>query len=385
MTDGEPARTLEVNLSLALPRLRLDVRLSVGTETLALVGPSGSGKSSVLRCIAGLVRPGGGRVALGDRVLFDAAEGVDLAPERRHVGLVFQEYALFPHRSVLRNVAYGPRAAGLGRDDAERRAREVLQRFGIHDLADARSGSLSGGERQRVALARAVAAGPEALLLDEPLSALDAVTKSRVGAELGLHLRELGLPSILVSHDVADVLGLADRIAVMEQGRIVQAGTASELLEAPASGFVAAFTGVNYFAGTAVRHGHLTAVRSAQGEATFLSTDAQTGAVGAVVYPWDVAVSDAVPEGSAMNALAGPIRRVAAVGNRVRITLGSTPPVVAEVTEESVRRLGLAPGRQVVATWKATGTRLVPRAQADDGDPDPDSGAAPAGPPASGG
>jgi len=301
--------------------------------------------------------------------VFDAERNLDEPSERRRVGLVFQEYALFPHLSVAANVAYGPRALGRSRREAAAAATAVLDRFGIGHLAAAPPRGLSGGERQRVALARALAAGPEALLLDEPLSALDAATKGHVAAELGQRLREIGLPSILVSHDVADVVGLADRIAVMEAGGIVQVGTAAELLEAPASAFVAAFTGVNYFAGTAERRGHLTAVHSVSGNATFLSTDEAVGPVGAVVFPWDVALAIAPPgglepsrpEGSALNALAGPIRRVASVANRARVTVASVPPVVAEVTDESARRLSLAPGVPVVASWKATGTRLVPR------------------------
>jgi ABC-type sulfate/molybdate transport systems ATPase subunit len=242
----------------------------------------------------------------------------------------------------------------------DRAVAHVLERFGIAHLAPERIDALSGGERQRVALARAVAAGPRALLLDEPLSALDASTRGRVASELGEHLRRLGLPAVLVSHDFADVVGLADRVAVMEAGRIVQTGAAAELLEAPASAFVAAFAGVNWFAGTASRRGHLTAVRTTD-DAVFLSTQDAEGPVGAVVYPWDVALSTTPPEGSSMNALHGPVQRVAVVGNRARVSVGSHPSVVAEVTDESVERMGLAPGVRVVATWKATGTRLVPR------------------------
>jgi molybdate transport system ATP-binding protein len=163
---------------------------------------------------------------------------------------------------------------------------------------------------------------------------------------------------VLVSHDFADVVGLADRVAVMEAGRIVQTGTASELLEAPASPFVAALTGVNWFPGRASRRGHLTIVDVS---GTMLaSTEEAGGAVAAVVSPWDVAVSRERPGGSALNALAGPIVRLTTLGNRVRVTVGSEPSVVAEITDESVGRLGLAAGAVVVATWKATGTRLVP-------------------------
>jgi molybdate transport system ATP-binding protein len=199
------------------------------------------------------------------------------------------------------------------------------------------------------------------LLLDEPVSSLDAATKAGVAAELSGHLRSLALPTILVSHDFADVVGLTDRIAVMEAGRVVQTGTGHELLEAPVSPFVAALTGVNFFQGVARRRGGLTeVVHSSSGQARFLSTDPGEGPVGVAVLPWEVALSLGRPEGSALNALAGPVSRVTGVGNRMRVTVASLPPVVAEVTDESVHRMGLAPGVPVVASWKATGTRLVP-------------------------
>lgn len=351
---------LRIELGHRLGRLDLAVDLALGRETLALVGPSGAGKSSVLRAIAGLLRPHAGTIHLDGCTLLDTDRGIDVPPDQRQVGLVFQEGALFPHLTVAGNVAYGLRGRALRRQRGIR-VRKMLERFGVDHLAGARTTLLSGGERQRVALARAVAADPAVLLLDEPVAALDPATRTAVATELGAHMRELGLPAILVSHDFADVVGLSDRIAVMEAGHIVQEGTASELLQAPASPFVAAFTGVNYFSGVAARRGHVTEVRSAAGEARFLSTDELEGAVGAVVPPWDVALSRGPLGGSALNTLDGPVVRVLTVGNRVRVTIGSRPAVVAEITEDSARRLGVAPGVRLVATWKATGTRLVPR------------------------
>ncbi len=344
---------LSVDLRHRLKRLDLAVRLEAGRETLALVGPSGAGKTSVLRAVAGLLRPHRGRIELDGHVLLDTSAGIDQPPERRRVGMVFQDGGLFPHLTVAQNVAFGMPKATRGQDAVLR----VLARFGLSAMAGARPTSLSGGERRRVALARALAARPAVLLLDEPLSALDPASRLAVGHELSGHLASLGLPAILVSHEVSDVLGLADRIAVMEAGSVVQLGTAAELLEAPASAFVAAFTGVNYFRGRATRRGEMTVVTS--GGAVLLSTDLAEGPVGAVVFPWEVSLSTTMPEGSAMNSVRGPVRRVAGVGNRVRVTVGSDPAVVAEITDESVHRLGLRPGIEVVATWKATGTRLV--------------------------
>jgi molybdenum ABC transporter ATP-binding protein len=353
-------RTGQIDLRHRLSRVRLDVQLDLRRETLAMVGPSGAGKTSILRAVAGLLRPDEGWVRVAGRTWFDALRRVNLPPERRSVGLVFQDLALFPHLTVRRNVEYGLRGRVRGDQRGEVVA-ATLERFGVAHLARARPAEISGGERQRVALARAVAWDPDLLLLDEPLSALDPATKGAVAAELSHHLAELEIPAVLVSHDFADVVGLAGRIAVIEDGRIVQVGAAAELLQAPASPFVAALTGVNYFAGTAVRHGDLTEVRAAGGSgAVFLSTDPASGPVGVVVYPWDVALSAAPVGGSPRNALAGPVGRMAGVGNRLRVTVQSDPVIVAEVTDQARAALGLARGVPVVATWKATGTRLVP-------------------------
>jgi len=364
------AGNLLVDIHHRLSRLSLRARLELGGEALALVGPSGAGKSSLLKVIAGLIRPDEGRISFRGESWFDGDSGVHVPPERRAAGMVFQDLALFPHLTVLDNVAFGiaarrPAGADRGRRsrraEARSRAAELLDWFGIGYLARARPRSLSGGEAQRVAVARAVAPEPELLLLDEPLSALDPQTKARVSIDLWGHLKELGLPTIIVSHDFADVVGLADRVAVMEDGRIVQAGRSHDLLEGPSTPFVAALTGVNFFPGVAARRGDLTEIHSTEGEAVFLSTEAATGTVGVVVFPWEVALSTHPAEGSALNRLTGPVRRVAGVGNRVRITVGSHPSVVAELTDESLHRLGIAPGVVVVASWKATGTRLVPR------------------------
>jgi molybdate transport system ATP-binding protein len=220
---------LSVELGIPLRSFRLELSLVVAGETLALVGPSGAGKSTVLRAIAGLVRPQSGRVVLDDDVWFDAARRVNLAPEDRSVGLVFQNYALFPHLSVQRNVEFG----------GKERAADLMERLGIAHLAAARPQQLSGGERQRVALARALAREPKVLLLDEPLSALDPHTRDGVREELAGHLIEFGLPTVLVTHDATDAIGLADRIGVVRDGRIVQLGTAAELQASPADAFVA--------------------------------------------------------------------------------------------------------------------------------------------------
>jgi ABC-type sulfate/molybdate transport systems ATPase subunit len=339
---------LEADFQLPLRAFRLELALEV-ERTLALVGPSGAGKSSVLRVIAGLARPPHGRVAYGDEVWLDTGRKVFKRPDERRVGLVFQEYALFPHLTVRQNVAYAGRA----------RVDELLERFHIAALADARPAELSGGEQQRVALARALAREPDVLLLDEPLSALDAHTKSAVRLELSELLRDLGLPVILVTHDFEDAAALADEVGVLVDGKLRQRSTPAELVARPLDAFVASLTGANLLHGRARRvGGELTAVRLAGGEELY-STDAADGEVGVVVYPWDVSVARSHSPDSALNVIRGDVGSIVEVGNRVRVRIG---PVTAEVTAASAERLELARGGAAFATFKATGTRLVPLA-----------------------
>jgi molybdate transport system ATP-binding protein len=340
--------TLSTNFELPLRSFVLKLMLDV-EGTVALVGPSGAGKTSVLRAVAGLVKPPSGRIALDGDVWLDSAHGLFREPDERRVGLVFQEYALFPHMNVRQNIAY----AGKSRAD------EYLERFRISHLAKARPNELSGGERQRVALARALARDPGVLLLDEPLSALDAHTKVAVRGELQELLREFALPTLLVTHDYEDAVSLADQVGVLVDGTLRQFASPQELVSHPADAFVASFTGANLLRGTAhKREDDLTLVEL-EGGTTVYSTDYAEGPVGVVVYPWDVAVGHQHQPDSAMNVIEDTIRSVVHVGNRVRVRIG---PVTAEVTEASVERLGLTPGTRVVASFKATGTRLVPYA-----------------------
>jgi molybdate transport system ATP-binding protein len=340
---------LALDITLALRTLRVDLALGVGRETVALVGPSGAGKTTVLRAIAGLVRPDRGRIALGDEVWLDAERGIDLAPEARSVGYVFQDYALFPHLTVRRNVAFG----GNGQVD------ELLERFGIRQLAQARPADISGGERQRVALARALARGPAVLLLDEPLSALDAHTRNAVRAELQELLREVRLPTLLVTHDFEDAAALADRIGVVLDGKLLQIGTATELVLEPADPFVASLTGSVLLPGRA-RPGSdgLTEVELDDGTLVF-SAERGVGRVGVVLHPWEITLARSAPTDSARNHLRAPIAALVPDGDRVRVRVG---PLTAEITAAAARELELKPGLTVVASFKATGARLVPLA-----------------------
>jgi molybdate transport system ATP-binding protein len=337
--------SLRLDLSVPLRAFDLELALEVGAETVALVGPSGAGKTSVLRAVAGLATPAAGMVSCADDVWFDSERGIDRRPEQRSVGFVFQEYALFPHLTVARNVTFGG-----GRADG------LLRRLRIEELASAKPAALSGGERQRVALARALARAPRVLLLDEPMAALDPHTRGRVRAELHDLLRELSLPTLLVTHDFEDAAALADRVGVLVDGRLRQVGHPAELLGAPADPFVAEFAGANVLAGVAgPGPEELTRVDLDAG-LTVYSTDAASGQASLVVYPWDVSLARVAPDDSALNHLPGEILSLVRVGNRVRVRL---PFLTAEITAASAERLALRPGDRAVASFKATQARLL--------------------------
>jgi molybdate transport system ATP-binding protein len=353
---------LRAELRTAVGALALDVDLRVEPgETLALAGPSGAGKTSVLRAIAGLLRPARGRVTCGEDVWLDTAARVDLPPERRACGYLFQEYALFPHLSAWRNVAYG-----LPRERRRERAHELLERFGLGERAHAPPHELSGGERQRVALARALARRPRALLLDEPLSALDARTRTSASRELALALREADVAALFVTHDFGEASLLGDRVAVLDAGRVVQEGKARELAAAPASAFVADLTGAVVLTGSArPGPGGLTLVLLDGGGGDGVevaSTDPGSGRVAVTVHPWEIALAPAgtAAAGSAQNRVDGSVASITHVGNRVRVGVEAGQPLVAEVTDPAVHDLGLVPGARVTASWKAAATRLVP-------------------------
>ena len=323
----------------ALPRRHFDLELELALEgTVALAGPSGAGKSSVLEVIAGLLRPTRGRVTLDGETWFDSAGGVHLTPERRRVGFVFQEYALFPHMTVRENVAFGGKA----------RADELLDRLQISALADARPDQLSGGERQRVALARAIARDPAVLLLDEPLAALDAHTKRAVRGELQALLAELALPTLLVTHDYGDAVALAPTVGVISAGRLLQLGPPAELAARPASAFVAAFTGAGVLTGTVTaRDGALTEVTLATGE-RLLSTDHADGDVDVAIHPYDLTLA---PDGRGIQRT---VTAVIPTGPRTRIEMGA---LAAELSDAAELRVGTV----VNVLVDPARVRLIPR------------------------
>ena len=339
---------LSLRFALPLREFRLELALELD-GVLALVGPSGAGKSSVLSVIAGIIRPPSGRVALDDEVWLDSERGIHLSPDRRRVGLVFQEYALFPHMTVRQNVAYGGRA----------KVDELMERLRISQLGAARPGQLSGGERQRVALARALAREPGVLLLDEPLASLDSHTKAAVRAELAALLPALGLPTLIVTHDYEDAVAVADRVGVLVDGRLRQLGSPEELITAPADAFVASFTGANVLRGHAVRRpDQLTEVRLESGDSIH-SSDELDGAVDVVIHPWDITLSrERPPIGAAPNQIRGEISALTRIGGRVRVAIG---PLTAELSAAGARALALAPGELACASFTPQLTRLIAR------------------------
>jgi molybdate transport system ATP-binding protein len=243
---------LEVRLVKRLPGFTLDVAWAAGDGVAVLFGPSGAGKTLTLQCLAGLLPPDDGRVTVDGRVFFDRAAGVDLPPQRRRIGYVFQGYALFPHLSVADNVGFGlrhrPRAARAAR------VTEVLDRLGLSELAGRAPHELSGGQRQRVALGRALAIDPALLLLDEPLSALDAPLRRALRDDLRAVLADWRTAAVVVTHDFTEAYRLGDRIVVYDAGRVVQSAPRSELLWQPASDAVARIVGIrNVLRGTVLK------------------------------------------------------------------------------------------------------------------------------------
>ncbi|HOS92255.1 MAG TPA: ABC transporter ATP-binding protein [Armatimonadota bacterium] len=319
------------------------------TGCVALIGPTGCGKSMTLRCIAGLERPDVGRVEFAGRTLFDSANAVDEPPERRRVGFVFQDYALFPHMTVLENVSYGARALGHSRSAAHRAARDAMALLGIGDLERQRPDRISGGQRQRTALARAVASQAEVLLLDEPMAALDTRTRRRVRFELRSLFRRIRIPSVIVTHDPEDALTLGDLICVLHEGRILQAGTRRELLWRPRSRFLAEFMGLNLLHGRARPISeHLSEVEC--GGQRFVATGRVDAPACLTVKPSDVWIGREAP-GHAGNRVEGTVAGLTYVGQAVRVTVEGAVALHAEVDLDEAEQMQLEPGQTVWASF----------------------------------
>jgi len=350
--------SLRVDGTATVGSLQVTVALEVAPgETVAVLGPNGAGKTTLLRTIAGLHPLASGEISLGDRLLDAPDRSVRVSPERRSVGLVFQDLLLFGHLDVGDNVAFGLHAAGRSRRDARREAGEWLSRFGLAGLAAAPVRRLSGGEAQRVALARALAPRPEALLLDEPLAALDADRRADVRRELRDHLAAHEGPCVLVTHDPLDAAILADRVVVLEAGQVTHTGSLADLVARPRTPWAAALAGTNLLRARADGvHLHLEA-----GGVLMAAEAPPTEAVLVAIRPASVALHRAHPEGSPRNVWAATVAEVEGVAERVRVRLDGEVALVAEVTTAAVAELGLRPGTEVWASVKATEVLAYPR------------------------
>jgi len=344
--------SIEAALAVTRGEFTLDAALTVEDgETVALLGPNGAGKSTLLAALAGLVALDRGRTVLGGVVVDDTAVPVSAPPERRSIGYVFQDHLLFPHLTALDNVAFGLRSGGVAKDEARRRAGDWLARLGVAERAGARPAQLSGGEAQRVALARALAREPHALLLDEPLASLDVETSDQVRGELRRHLAAFVGPRVLVTHDPAEAIVLADRVVVLEGGTVTQVGSMTELTRSPRTAYVARLVGLNLCRGE-VRGGTM---EVGGGGSLVGTTDPPfTGPGSATIRPQAVALHRGRPEGTPRNVWRGRIAGVEAVGDRVRVAVEGRPAVVAEITTAALADLRLAPGDEIWVSVKAT-------------------------------
>jgi molybdate transport system ATP-binding protein len=354
--DAAASATLDADLHVVRGELELSLSLTAPPgQVVALLGPNGAGKSTTLRVLAGLLPLDRGSVRLGDAVLEDTTARVRVPPESRRVGVVFQDYLLFPHLTARENVAFGLRARGTGRAAARGRADAALERVGLRELAGLRPRQLSGGQAQRVALARALVTDPQLLLLDEPLAALDAGTRQQLRADLRRRLAAFGGASVVVTHDVLDAFVLADRLVVLERGRVVQVGTPTEVGRHPRTDYVARLVGLNLYRGRAVDGAvHL------DGGAVLASAHHESGQVLVAFSPSAVVLHRVRPEGSARNCWQAVVDSLERQGDTVRVRLAGPLEAFADVTATSVAELGLAPGSPVWAAVKATETTVYP-------------------------
>jgi molybdate transport system ATP-binding protein len=344
-----PAPYLDAHVVVRRPTHTLDVHLSAARgDVIAVIGPNGAGKSTLVRALAGVEPLDDGHVTCDGRT-WEAAGSRRVQARERQVGMVFQQGLLFPHLSALDNVAFGQRSRGAGRREARAAALAWLVRLGVEELAGRKPAQLSGGESQRVAIARALATEPRLLLLDEPLSALDVGVAMALRIELARHLADYGGVSILVTHDALDALTVANRVLVIDDGRVAQDDTPAEVARRPATDHVARLVGLNVLRG--VSSG--TSIRLVDGSTLVSSTPAR-GAVSACFTPTAVTLAIGEPGGSARNRWPGTITSVAPHGSAVRVHVDAVGGLIADVTPASATQLGLLPGAAVWATVKAT-------------------------------
>jgi molybdate transport system ATP-binding protein len=349
--------------------LAADLRAAPG-EVLGVLGPNGAGKTTLLRALSGLDALSTGSIRLGGLTLDDVETGTFLPAERRPVGLVFQNYRLFPHLNVRDNVAYAPRVQGAGRRQARADADSWLERLDLTALATRRPDQISGGQAQQVALARALAADPGLLLLDEPLSALDAKTRLDVRARLRSHLEEFTGPVLIITHDPLEAMVMADRLLVIENGRVVQQGSPAQVARQPATQYVARLVGLNLYTGmleVATRRvildvgGTLTVTLADDEAEASAQTGQSTRPVLVGLRPSAISIHTERPaQASPRNVWQGTIGGLELLADRVRVQVDATPPALVDISSAAVAELGLRPGLGVWLSAKATETEAYP-------------------------
>ncbi|MGA7987430.1 MAG: ATP-binding cassette domain-containing protein [Candidatus Dormiibacterota bacterium] len=348
--------TLRANVRTSLGTLRLECDVTFESNvTVAVLGPNGAGKTTLLRVLAGLIPIEDGHVEVDGTVFEDTATRARLSPEARRVGFVFQDHGLFPHLSVLDNVAFGLRARGVDRATANAKASEWLARVDLASYAGGRPSALSGGQSQRAALARVLVTEPRVLLLDEPLAAVDASGRLELRRTLREHLSSFAGVRLIVTHDPLEAASLADRVVVLEDGRVTQDGSFAEVTARPRSPWIARMAGVNLLRGV-VAGGVLTL---GDGSTLTVASDA-TGPAMATIHPRAVALYRMAPDGSPRNVLRCRVGGVDPEGDRWRIRLNGPVPIVAEVTPSAATELHLADGGDVYAVVKATEVDVYP-------------------------
>jgi molybdate transport system ATP-binding protein len=345
--------------------IRASVDTDASSRVTVLFGPSGAGKTTVLRCIAGLERLNEGRIVFKDRVWADATQGVHLPPQHRPVGYLFQDYALFPHLSVRRNIAYGIHQTP--EHERARKVQEVAQSVQVEDLLDRKPSELSGGEQQRVALARSLVRNPQLLLLDEPLSALDSPTRDRVRSELARLLRSLQLPAIVVTHDWVDALSLGDRLVVMNRGSVLQVGPPAEVFARPQGTEVAAAVGMETVAQGIVKERVNGALTLKVGTALLVAVDPNPHDSAQEEYFVCIRGENVTLEtglagqSSARNHLQGVVKEIVCSGPLWKVTVDVGTDVVALLTRQAMEDMALRTGSEVYAVFKASAVHLIPR------------------------
>ncbi|HXR68509.1 MAG TPA: ABC transporter ATP-binding protein [Dermatophilaceae bacterium] len=363
-------------------QLEAELRVAPG-EILGVLGPNGAGKTTLLRALSGLDALSSGTIALGDLTLDDAATDTFVPAENRPVALVFQNYRLFPHLDVRDNIAYSPRVRGAGRRQARAAADTWLERLDLVALSSRRPHQISGGQAQKVALARALAAEPRLLLLDEPLSALDARTRLEVRAQLRSHLEEFAGPVLVITHDPLEAMVMADRLLVIENGRVVQQGTPAQVARQPATQYVARLVGLNLYAGTldpATGHVHLDdgGMFTVTLNNDFADADAAASAVAGLgglgglgglstkrvlvgLRPSAITIHTATPtHASPRNVWKGTVTALELLTDRVRVQVDASPPALVDISAAAVADLALRPGAGVWLSAKAIETEAYP-------------------------